>query len=143
MTVTLAFYKAEGELLDQLIRWWTRGPYSHVEIVVGDPIGEVTILSSSPRDGGVRQRRITIDPDHWDLLMVDAEELSATALVLSQRGRGYDWLGIIFNFVLPLRWQSRRRWFCSEICGAALGLPEPHLFHPNSLFQLLRQLGHG
>ena len=49
MSVQLALYKGRGTLFNALIRWWTRSPYSHCELVING-----TCYSSSIRDGGVR-----------------------------------------------------------------------------------------
>lgn len=49
--VQLAFYKAKGDWVDKVIRWWTSSKYSHCEVVIGDEW-----FSSSPRDGGVNAK---------------------------------------------------------------------------------------
>lgn len=131
--ITFAFYKAEGDIFDRLIRWWTCGPYSHVEMVIGSPVGETTIISASPRDGGVREKRLVLDPEHWDLVETEGDAEAAAAFMRSQIGKKYDWLGILLCQVLPLNWHWSGGWFCSEICAAAIGLESPHTFHPSAL----------
>ena len=73
--ITLAFYKGRGSswwirLQDGLIRFATRSPYSHVELIVGraEHDREETCLSSSGRDGGVREKRIVLERAKWDLV---------------------------------------------------------------------------
>ena len=48
----VACYKGEGDWADKLIRFWTGGIYSHVEIVIGD-----LWYTSSWYDGGVARRK--------------------------------------------------------------------------------------
>ena len=63
----LAFYKGREDFYDRLISWWTRGPYSHVELV----INETYCMTSSPKDGGVRMKHIDFHPDHWDFVELE------------------------------------------------------------------------
>mgnify|MGYP001213384616 CR=1 FL=1 len=135
--ITLAFYKARGNFFDRLIRWWTRGPYSHVELVIGAENGEATIISASPRDGGVRERRLVLDPELWDLVHIPGDAEKAAAFVRSHIGRRYDWLGILLSQTLPLGWHWSGGWFCSEICAAVLNLQNPHRYHPSALYKHL------
>lgn len=134
--IRVAFYKARGNLFDRLIRLWTGSPYSHCELVL-----DGRWLTSSPRDGGVREAQIDPDPDTWDFLdlpQADAERIEA--LFQAERGAGYDWLGIACCQVLPLGLESRRRWFCSEFCAAALGLAHPARWSPGGLFAELQRM---
>ncbi|GHA27634.1 hypothetical protein GCM10007989_24380 [Devosia pacifica] len=138
--ITLAFYNGEGDWFDKLIHWWTCGAYSHVELVVGDPEtwpGEVIILSSSPRDGGVREKRLALDPKHWTLVTVPGDADHAAMFIRGWIGARYDWLGIVLSQVIPIDWHWSNRWFCSEICAAALGIPEPQRMSPSGLHRYL------
>jgi hypothetical protein len=124
----LAFYHGRGTWLDRLIRLWLRGRFSHVELVLDDG----TCWSSSPRDGGVRAAHIDLDPARWTLVPVAGDEARALALFTRHDGARYDWLGV-FGFVLRPLGGDGGRWFCSEICAAALGWPDPWRFCPNTL----------
>jgi len=128
----LAFYNANarssegnGHLLDRLIGLWTRGPFSHVEIAFSDgsPAGYRTCFSSSPRDGGCRFKSIDLTDGKWELVPLSAcmtDELKVGDWCKAQAGKGYDWPGI-FGFVCwPFVRQDPRRWYCSEVCVAAL-----------------------
>lgn len=137
----LAFYKANGTFYDGLIRFVTHGPYSHCELVFSDG----RWFSSSPRDGGVRFKYIQPKPDAWDYFEIPinpSQELEMYMFCQSQVGCGYDWVGVA-RFVLPVLQPSKRRWFCSEICVAALqrvGLllgARACNFSPNGLASLL------
>ena len=74
----LAFYKGREDLYDRLISWWTRGPYSHVELVISDNY----CMSSSPKDGGIRFKHIDLRPDHWDLVELEGYDRFVKAVKL-------------------------------------------------------------
>lgn len=139
MTLMLAFYKGEGDWIDRAVRWATRSPYSHVEMLLHDRhpthSGWFGGLSSSIRDGGVRRKTITITPGHWhfvDLPWADAE--AAWQFAFQQIGARYDLPGILGSQIVALRRQSPDRWFCSELCAAALGMGQPETLSPGGLY---------
>ena len=145
--VTLAFYKGRGDWLDRVIRWVTRSPYSHVEIVAltghATTAGhmQAEAVSASYRDGGVGQRRIDLNPDHWDLVTVPwtiPARVWGRALV--EAGAGYDYAGLILSQLLHLRRGSGRRWFCSELVAHALDLPRPSSYSPGDLHDLVTMI---
>jgi hypothetical protein len=59
-------------------------------------------------------------------------------------GKPYDWRGIILTQIFPLRFQSKDKWFCSELVTKVLQLLlvketldlEPHLVSPGDLAKL-------
>lgn len=128
----LAFYRGRPKglagLFDALVRWWTRGAYSHVELVLGDG----TCWSSSSRDGGVRAKAIDLASGNWDLVAITGDEAAAQAWFAAHAGAGYDYLGL-FGFVWRPGTGDNRRWFCSEAIAAALGYRDPWRFCPNTL----------
>jgi hypothetical protein len=144
--IELAFYKGRGTIYDRLIRLWTWSRYSHVEIVVRrrEKINSSLIFSSSPRDGGVRQKWSALDPARWDCVRVPRKlnrKLITDELELKAQ---YDWRGIIFSQIVPFGWQDKNNWFCSEICAAAIGLQNPHTYSPGALYRhVLRIAGTG
>jgi hypothetical protein len=143
--VRIAFYKGKGRFFDKLIRLWTRGPYSHCELVFSD--GQW--FSASPREKVARFKRIEPKPGHWDFVDLPmAAELEALIRQWCEgkaEGRKYDWLGIICTQIMPFGWQDKGRWFCSEVCLSALqwvGLfpgKKPHWVHPNELYKIITQ----
>lgn len=142
VTVTLAFYKGRGQgrlerLQDLAIRTFTRSPYSHVELAAGSfKAGDIArCYSSSMRDGGVRSKEICLDGNHWDLVVLQVPADQPVALVRDNLGAGYDCFGVLFSQILPITRHRSRRWFCSEICAAALGFARPHTYSPGLLFQ--------
>jgi hypothetical protein len=127
--VTLALYKGRGKIGNALIRWWTNSPYSHCELVV-----DGTCYSSSLMDGGVRSKRIDLTPDKWDFIELPwasadrvLDHYSKTA------GEPYGWFDLTASQILNTGRDFTGASFCSEWCGAALGLPTPVLYSPATL----------
>jgi hypothetical protein len=136
--VKLALYTGGGgtwyaRLFDWLVRLVTRSPYSHCEIVI-----DGVCWSSSIRDGGVRAKRIDLDSGHWHVIPLHTDPARALAWFKSHMGQGYDWLGVL-RFIVPFIPQRAGRWFCSEACAAALGLPCPSHYSPGGLAALIEQ----
>lgn len=129
----LAFYNPKGGphsnggnglWMDKLICLWTRGDYSHVELVFADTPGVQTMcFSSSPRDGGTRFKRIDTTDRKWMCLPVPCtpeEEQSAMVWCTTHQGRKYDWPGVLGFVFGPFIRQRPRAYFCSEACIRAL-----------------------
>ena len=130
----LAFYKGQRTFVDKVICAVTRSPYSHVEMLIGDPKGSPTLsISSSGRDGGVRERWIEFDPNRWDIVDVPWSPQNALELMRAELSKPYDFVGLLGSQVFNLRRQQSGRWFCSEICAYALGLGAPHRYAPGDL----------
>lgn len=137
---------------NRLIRLRLRSPYSHTEVVFEphDPVahlmpdgatergvdGSLWCASSvaaealpahSPRRtgkmGGVRFKRIVLDPDHWDVQRVACDPLQAAQWFKHHEGQLYDWQ-LIVGFLAWFIPHKSMRWTCSEACAAALGMPK-------------------
>jgi hypothetical protein len=138
MTLRAAFYKGTHAgvpgIYNRLVRWWTRSPYSHVELVFRD--GEEA-ASSSYMDGGVRFKKIDFDPALWDFVDLP-EHLEAPALAWfnAHKGDAYDLMGNLHFVVEPIG-DDKRKWFCSEAVAASLGMPYPARFDPGTLYAAL------
>lgn len=130
----IAFYKGRHRLFDRVVQWWTRGPYSHVELLFSDGLA----ASSSIRDGGVRLKVIKFVPERWDILPIEGDEAAARAWFDSHLGQGYDAAGL-FGFVWRPAAGETRRWFCSEAVAAALGMGDAWRFCPNTLAAALKR----
>ena len=130
--VRVAFYKGKGTWFDKGIRWWTRSPYSHVELVMGE-----VCYSSSPRDGGVRDKIISLGAS-WEVAPVPwLDQGRAVEIYETHRGEGYDFTGIVTRQVFNAPLDKRSRWFCSEFVAHCLGLPNPSKYSPGDLHELL------
>lgn len=144
MSVTLAFYKGHGNsafqrLQERVIRGVTRGIYSHVELIAGNAQLDMPAdcLSASARDGGVREKRILLKRESWDLILVQLEPDAPCQFIRGQLGARYDYAGLVLSQVLALGRHNSKKWFCSEICAAALGLPNPQQVSPQFLFDVV------
>jgi len=139
-------------LANRAIRWRLQSIYSHTEVVF-EPTDLVGLLmpdgttargedgalwcassvagealpAHSPRragkTGGVRFKRIVLNPDHWDVQRVACDPLQAAQWYRQHEGELYDWQ-LILGFVAWVIPQKSRRWTCSEAAAAALGAPE-------------------
>lgn len=128
----VAFYKTSrpglAGLYNRLIRLWTKSKYSHCELVFGNGIS----ASSSWEDGGVRFARIEYSSDNWDFVDLPPElETQAYEWFVKNQGAKYDLWGNV-HFVVSAIGDDKDRWFCSEACGAAIGLPNPWRFDPGT-----------
>ena len=126
---------------DGLTRILTRGRYSHCEIATRlagqDSEPQYECYSASLRDKGVRRKTMPLPPAKWDLIPLPDDVGGRLATLWSQtQGQGYDLPGA-FGVVFGLR-ENRRRWFCSEWVGKALGLAESWRFSPNDLAVIAR-----
>jgi hypothetical protein len=133
-----AFYKGTHAglpgIYNRLVRWWTRSPYSHVELIL-PAFGSAA--SSSAMDGGVRFKAIDFDAALWDFVDLPADLSDGAEAWFNQHyGDGYDYLGNV-HFVLSAVGDDKRKWFCSEAVAAALGMPNPERFDPGTLHAAL------
>ena len=124
---------------DGLTRVLTRGRYSHCEIAVREhtQASVYTCYSASIRDGGVRCKVMPLPSANWDLIpLPDSVDGRLKTLWSRTQGQGYDLLGA-FGVIFGLP-ENRRRWFCSEWAGKALGLSESWRFSPNDLAAIFK-----
>jgi hypothetical protein len=130
----VAFYKGRKRLFNKLVSWWTRGPYSHCELVFSD--GQSA--SSSFMDGGVRYKRILYNHDHWDFIELGPEfdEQKAREWFDEHLGNGYDVAGII-GFVNPRISQDKQKEFCIEAVLSALEFTESWRYNLNTAYSAL------
>lgn len=141
-----AFYKGTrpglAGIYNRLVRWWTKSPYSHVELIFyeGKRLNGSLAASASNMDGGVRTKVIEFDPDRWDFIeLPDSLEDRAWQWFCKHDGAPYDLVGNL-QFVLAPIPHSQLRWFCSEAVAAALGIPDPWRYSPGTLASALTLL---
>lgn len=125
---------------DWVIRKATRGIYSHCEIALALGDGVFECYSSSLRDGGVRCKTMRLPSDKWDLVELPATDMLTAKLQmiwLMTQDQPYDLIG---SLGVVLRVGNRPdKWFCSEWCAAALGLPDGWRWSPNDLAAIVSQ----
>lgn len=147
--VYLALYKGKRNIkrpldrvkrvIDFAIRQITNSPYSHCEIAVQIQSDRFVCYSASLTDGGVRKKVMPLPSDKWDLIAIDdpAIVVRTEKLFAQTTGAKYDFLGV--TGVVLHNAHSKSRWFCSEWCAAALGLPKPQQYSPETLSQKLKE----
>lgn len=119
--IALAAYTPHrwSDIGGRLICWWTRSPYSHVEIVING-----VCYSSSIRRGGVSKAVIDLNKPHWRVIPIDwADEGAALRVFEQHQGKPYGWLDLITQHVLRLPVDDPGL-LCSELCALMPGLPE-------------------
>jgi hypothetical protein len=125
----IAFYKGRKRLFNKLVSWWTRGPHSHVELVLDDG----RCVSSSFQDGGFRVKFIDMMPEHWDLVDIGPQPADVEDRIAELFGAEFDVLGLV-GFVFRRVSDDRGKLFCSETVARLIGLCDPWRFDPNTLY---------
>jgi len=142
----IIFLRRDRSIFGTLIRWWTLSPYSHCELLFSDG----STFSAQPGVGTRFWRVPAAEQGSWDVLEYDVlptEEAHIRVLCLEEKGRSYDWFGIIWSQVFFLRREHPDRWFCSEVCAAFLKSVRANTFgeacsyNPGSLFTRLLAVG--
>lgn len=123
-----AHYKGKGGFFNRLIRLRTWSKYSHSEIIING-----VWYSASHTDGGVRAKRITPKPKHWDYEVIEVDAEWANYVFNRMQGKGYDWLGIFFSQAVPLDIHAIKKAFCSEYCAIVRCLKNPNQISPAKL----------
>lgn len=132
----LAFYRGGKTWFDKLVKLRTNGEHTHVELVFSPETaaqkerGYGVSFSSSQWDGGTRFKDIEYDRSKWDLVPVNAVsggaypaasfESGVREWCAARAGIPYDWRGVLGFMVGERNPGDQDRWFCSEICCAAL-----------------------
>lgn len=133
----IAFYKADGDWLDKLIRWFTWATYTHCEIIFSCNRS----FSSSERDWWVRFKEINYIEDHWDIIDLNIWKYTED-IMFSQAyhevWKWYDWTWILFTHIIKLNKQDKNKWFCSEICWHLLWYNNSHRLTPQDLYHCIQ-----
>jgi len=127
--IKVAFFKGDStSRLHRFIRWWTKSPYSHAELIMPDG---VTWVSISPFLTSRVGSRIKTSParDDWDYLTFPmswrepVREYQLQQLhkfIEHTQGSKYDWVGMILSHLSPYVVKRKNRWYCSEWIAHAL-----------------------
>lgn len=135
------YYKA----MSKCVQLWTKSPYFHVGIVIDGH------WITSDTDVGVIVEQFKPD-DTYDYFLLDLGENACASratmekYVNDQKSSGYDWVGILFSEFLNLRWESRSKWYCSElvvkilqILGQYDAITSSTLISPADLYKILEK----
>ena len=120
--IRVAFYKAKGNWLNNIIRWWTKSRYSHAELVLPN---NVTWIGISPFLSSKVESRFHLDCDYrnWDFVDLElTNKQHATILDFFEETKGckYDWFGMLLSQFLPFHIKRKNKWYCSEWIAYAL-----------------------
>lgn len=134
----IAFYKGfDGRWLDRVICFFSMSRYSHVELVFEDGY----CASASPRDGGVRFKKININNGRWDIYELESsiDEQSVRKWFGKHINNNYDFKGAIFGAVFEINVRTKYKKYCSYACAMAIGV-KPNLT-PGKLYKILQDSG--
>ena len=109
----ICFHKPK-RLIGYLIALWTLGKYSHAEFIYND-----YVYLANP--GGVRMKPF-VHKENMDVYELDGNIDADDVLVFfgKNKGKGYDYLGILGQFFYAQKVQDDDRYFCSEFCLNAI-----------------------
>lgn len=95
-----------------LVRWFTWSEFSHVDFLLDDN----TLLGAD--FGGVAIRNN--NPDRFTKTVVFEIDAPQDVITIARQeiGKGYDFAGIL-GLLHRRNWQSKSKWFCSELVAYA------------------------
>jgi len=149
----------KNHFIEKLIAWWTHSKYCHVALLFEEPMvlkqytGDMAPklfsadINQKPPTGFVYWNNVDKYLFDQFYLMKPIDESKVIQQALKYVGAKYDIIGILFNFVIPLRIEEPKEWFCSEICSYLLkrnGYPlskHHYRYSPGSLYKELLQKG--
>ena len=127
--VKIAFFKGHRKSrLHRFIRWYTKSPYSHAELVLPDNTTWVSISPFLTSKLAVRSD-VEVNEEEWDYIMLDLHwrepvkdyQLSQLEKFITMtEGSKYDWIGMILSHLSPYVVKHKGRWYCSEWIAHAL-----------------------
>jgi hypothetical protein len=120
--IKIAFYKGKGNIVNAIVRWWTKSIYSHAELVLPDGTSWIGI---SPYVKSAVTRRVVIDCVYsdWDFMEIKITEEQLGVIMdfyEDTKGQRYDWIGMLLSQFLPCKIKHKARWYCTEWIAYAL-----------------------
>ena len=122
-----------GDGVDHLMPDGTTAPDENGALWCVSSVAAERLPASSKRRagrlGGVRFKRITLTPAHWDVVPVSRNPETAAILARQLEGAPYDWQ-LIAAFVAWFLPHKASGFTCSELVAALLRHPDPNRFDP-------------
>lgn len=87
------------------------------------------------RTGGVRFKRVLLDPNKWDVVEYKHNPIKAAKWFKDNQGAPYDWQQI-FGFISWLMPEKSGRYMCSESCAESAGYEDSYRFDPCILYTI-------
>jgi len=114
--IWIALYKGKGNLVNRIVRKWTKSQYSHAELILED---KKTWIGISPfiKAEIVKREIDTHNANNWDFFKISiTDEQYNTILDFYDltKGSRYDWFGMLLSQFLPFRVKQENKWYCSE-----------------------------
>ncbi len=116
--------KGNGRV-SRLIRWFTRGEYSHAALLFSD-----NVVIEAHAQHGVQHLYLStwmvLNPqagaDIYELDLTPEQEAVVRAYAMVQVGKPYDWIGDL-HFVTRQDYEQQPddKWFCSELVFESIG----------------------
>lgn len=141
----IAFYKGGG-FVSRLIKFWTRSKYSHCELVFNNGS---SFSADTKMPMHTRFASKFMIPEEWDFIHIavaEEDEMKIEDFCVEELNCAYDWKGIFLSQFINLGYHSKTKWFCSEVCVAALQtigmLPgiKPNRVSPGKLHELASKM---
>jgi hypothetical protein len=105
-----------------LIKWGTKSDYFHIEIAFDEKwIGAHTHEGIEVHELDINHRNPQFD--YFELEIDGITKNQKTKFwewMEGEAGSGYDWIGIYLTQFLFMDWESKDKWFCSEIVAKVL-----------------------
>lgn len=131
-------FKGHG-MISQLIKWQTRGEYSHAALLLNGTLYEAW------QGSGVQKKEKWIFPKDGTVISFSIlfpgyskeHEANVEKFLNLQVGKGYDYLAIL-RFITRTKIFSgeQNRWFCSELVFAALDSAGIQLFRWTKAYEV-------
>ena len=126
--IRIAFFKGKGGWIHKIIRWWTKSPYSHAELILPD--GKTWVSISPFLTSRVAPRiKYEVEKGDWDYISFslnwrepvrDYQLDQLYKFIDDTQGSKYDWVGMIMSHFCPYLIKRRNKWYCSEWIAHAL-----------------------
>ena len=134
--VSLALYVGKGKIGNWAIRKWTGRQESHCELVV-----DGLAYSSSIQDKGVRVKYIEWNPSHWKFIPIPwASKENVISHYNKTKSNKYGWWSLITSQVFNRNRDEGKSDFCSGWCAEALNIPNPNIYNPATLSDMVEFL---
>lgn len=142
----IAFYKGNG-FVSRLIKFWTRSKYSHCELVFSNG-SSFSADTKMPMHTRFANSKYMVAAE-WDFIHIAVTKEGETKIknfCIDELRCAYDWTGIVLSQFIPLGYHNKTKWFCSEVCVAALQtigmLPgiKPNRVSPGKLHDLASKM---
>ncbi|HCT54552.1 MAG TPA: hypothetical protein DF712_19075 [Balneola sp.] len=116
MNIWVALYKGKGNIINAIVRRWTKSQYSHAELILNDKntwIGISPFIKSKITD----RKNVQYNAENWDFYEIPVTEEQHKAILefydITQ-GATYDWIGMLLSQFLSFRIKQKYKWYCSE-----------------------------